>query len=453
VTGNQSVFAVTVIAVALLVGAVMLDDNPRDADRTGDAASGLAPSASDQALFARNLVQLRLLNRLIPLQQLSNERIKRTISDRLRKRFPEQDPVDGAIVSAGRMVVSLVVANSDLNDPNFGLIPNNVKKGAVWERPGLLSVYRDQKLILRARTGVRIHGGYPGNTTPNSFRLYFRGAYGTPKEPMAAVIPGAPGPLRRLIINKTDPAFRNAIAFDISRRIGGIAPYSEAATFYLNGTLQGLRLLTEHISVDFLETRYGHRDFTLLRMKGGTRAGHGSRWQTLTERLRRQNQLHMSDAEAVIDMENLMRQYAAFLFCGSGDAFQGGIVRDDRRPTSRWFFANWDMEDSFRDELTADYFESLGYGPLAPPVLRPVLWRKLREDSEFKTRFSELMTSLLDTELTPEWFDATIARYRRLAAAHGVIDQGDLDQVEQFLRNQPNALRKVMAEFLASEAT
>jgi hypothetical protein len=453
VTTNQSVFAATAIAIALLVGALIPGSNLRNADRAGDSIKSLPSSISEQALFARNLVQVEQLNRLFPLPLTSIDETKQRISDRLHASFPVQDPVEGKALSAGRTVVSLVIDAEDLNDQTLGLIPNNIEKGLAWERPGLLSIYRDQQLVLQVRAGVRIHGGFPGDINPSSFRLYFREAYGASNEKMATVIPGAPGPLRRLIINKTDPAFRNAIAFDISRRIGGIAPHTAVSTFYLNGVPQGTRLLIEHLSIDFLESRFGHRDFTFLRMKGGTRAGHGSRWQTLTERFGRQKQLQMTDAETAIDMENLMRQYAAFLICGTGDAFQGGIVKDDRKPTNHWFFVNWDMEDSFRAEITPDYFEHLGYGPPAPPVLRPELWRKLRKDPAFQIRFSELVTNLLDTELTPQWLDTTIAHYRREAIAHGIIGQDDLGQVEQFFRNQPNILRKLMAEFSVSEAT
>ena len=225
-TTNQSVLAATAIAIALLVGALIPGDALRNADRAGDAIGSQPASVSDQALFARNLAKVQQLNRLFPFRQPSIDQVKRTISDRLRARFPVQDPVDGEALSAGRTVVSLVIDADDLNDTMLGLIPNNIEKGRTWERPGLLSVYRDQRLVLRARAGVRIHGGYPGNTNPSSFRLYFREAYGAPSEKMAAVIPSAPGPLRRLIINKTDPAFRNAIAFDISRQIGGIAPHT-----------------------------------------------------------------------------------------------------------------------------------------------------------------------------------------------------------------------------------
>ena len=452
-TNNQSVFVATAIAIALLVGALMPGNSLRNADRAVDNTKNGHPSIYDQALFARNLAQVQQLNRLFPWRQTSIDETKQRISNRLHSEFPVHDPFDGKALSAGRTIVSLLINTDDLNDQILGLIPNNIKKGSTWERPGLITVYRDQRLILQARAGVRIHGGYPGDTNPSSFRLYFREAYGTPSQEMAAIIPGAPGPLRQLIINKTDLAFRNAIAFDISRRIDGIAPYTAVSSFYLNGIPQGPRLLTEHLSIDFLEARFGHRDFTFLRMKGGTRAGHGSRWQTLTGQFSRQKQLEMTDAEAAINMENLMRQYAAFLICGTGDAFQGLIVKDDRNPANRWFFVNWDMEDSFSAEITPDYFEYLGYGPPAPPVLRPTLWRKLRENPAFRIRFSELVTNLLDTKLTQQWLNMTIAHYRHEATAHGIIRQDELDQVGQFLRNQPNILQKLMAEFFASETT
>ena len=448
---NRPVLAVTTIAIALLIGGLLPGDGPHNADRAGDATGNLPPSISDQALFARNLDQLRQLNRLaLPL---ANSPPARTIAERLQAHFPSQDLIDGAALSAGRTVVSLVVGEDHLSDPMLGLIPNNVKKGASWERPGLISIYRDRRLVLRTKAGVRIHGGFPDDTQPSSFRLYFRDAYDVTNAAMSMVVPGAPGRLKRLIINKTDPAFRNAIAFDISRRVGGIAPHTAPAAFYLNGAAQGPRLLTEHVSLDFLEARFGHRDFTFLRMKGGTRAGHGSRWQVLTDRLNRQQKVSMVDADAVIDMENLMRQYAAFLFCATDDAFQGGIVKNDRSPANRWFFVNWDMEESFGTERARDYFATLGYGPSAPPVLRPVIWRKLRLDPAFRNRFSRLMTDLLDQILTRKWLDMTMARYRGQASAYGITDHGDLDQVETFLRARPRQLRRDLADFLAGSST
>ena len=452
-TNNQSVFVATAIAIALLVGALMPGNSLRNADRAGDNTKSGHPSINDQALFARNLAQVQQLNRLFPWRQTSIDETKQRISDRLHSEFPVHDPFDGKALSVGQTIVSLVINTDDLNDQMLGLVPNNIKKGSTWERPGLITVYRDQRLILQARAGVRIHGAYPGDTNPSSFRLYFREAYGRPSQEMATIIPGAPGPLRQLIINKTDAAFRNAIAFDISRRIDGIAPYTAVSSFYLNGIPQGPRLLTEHLSIDFLEARFGHRDFTFLRMKGGTRAGHGSRWQTLTRQFSRQKQLEMTEAEAAINMENLMRQYAAFLICGTSDAFQGLIVKDDRNPANRWFFVNWDMEDSFNVELTPDYVEHLGYGPPAPPVLRPMLWRKLRNDPAFRRRFMELVINFIDTEFTPQWLATRITHYRREAAAHGILEQNELDQVEQFLLNQPNILRKVMAKFMVGVTT
>ncbi len=450
-TANRPVLAVTAIAIALLIGGLQPGDGLRNADRAGDATRNPAPSASTPALFARNLEQLRRLKRVAPT--FANNSRAEAIGERLRARFPSHDPVDGVALSAGRTVVSLVIGEHDLNDSRFGLIPNNLRKGTTWERPGLVTVYRDRRLLLRTRAGVRIHGGYPGNTQPSSFRLYFRDVYGAADTTMAAVIPGAPGPLKRLIINKTDPAFRNAIAFDISRRFGGIAPHTAPAVFYLNGVAQGPRLLSEHLSLDFLEARFGHRDFTFLRMKGGTRAGHGSRWQVLTDRLNRQQTVSMAAVEAVIDLDNLARQYATFLICATGDAFQGGIVKDDRSASNRWFFVNWDMEESFGAEPASDYFETLGYGPPAPPVLRPALWRKLRQDPDFRARFSRLMNDLLEQALTQQWLDTTLARYRRAATAHGITDQTDLDQVEAFLRTRPQELRRDLAEFLTGKST
>ncbi len=455
-TLNRPVLAVIVITSALLTGALSSGSGIQDADRAGTTTMSEPPSLSNQALFSRNLAHMRQLKQLVPLRQMKNNFFSRRIGSRLRERFLSQDQINGEALSSGRTVVSLVIDEDDLNDATLGIAPNNYKKGSAWERPGLISIYRNQRLLMRARAGIRIHGGAKVNSPHSSFRLYFRDAYGVPDIAMSKIIPGAPGQLRRLIINKTDGAFRNAIAFSISRRIGGIAPYTVPAEFYLNGTPQGTRLLIEHVGIDFLNARFGHKNFTFLRMKGGTREGHGSRWQTLTEHFNRKEIINVADTMAVIDLENLMRQYAAFLFCAVGDAFQGGIVKDDSSwsngTSNRWFFVNWDMEDSFGKPLP-NYFKTLGYGPPAPPVLRPLLWHKLSNDPAFQRRFSILMNNLLDNALTNNWIDKTITDYRKLAAKHGMTEQGELDEVEAFIRARPDQLRRELAAFMNDKST
>ena len=211
-------------------------------------------------------------------------------------------------------------------------------------------------------------------------------------------------------------------------------------------------MLTEHINIDFFESRFGHRNFTFLRMKGGTRSGYGNRWHALSKQFLRKEKVNFAEVEKVINIENLMRQYAVYLICGTRDAFQGAIIKDDSNRKNTWFFINWDMEDSFFSRTSPNFFQTLGYGATAPPVLRPLLWKKLRNDPNFQQAFSNLISNLLDYQLTPDWIKFIIANYRGLAADHKVIILDEFDKIEHFLLKQRTIIRKEMITFNAGNA-
>ena len=105
-----------------------------------------------------------------------------------------------------------------------------------------------------------------------SFRLYFRPSYGPAAVPAQTFFSKGPaGDLTRVIVHndvrvdrlKREWHLVNPLAYDIAARLGGIVPRTRPVRFYLNGEFQGVYVITEQISPEFLEARFGHRDFAI----------------------------------------------------------------------------------------------------------------------------------------------------------------------------------------------
>lgn len=81
--------------------------------------------------------------------------------------------------------MSLVLTNDDLFDASTGIYANPSGSGESWERPGSIEmIYPDGRKGFQTDCGVRIQGGYfrsPGASSKKSFRLLFKGIYGTTK--------------------------------------------------------------------------------------------------------------------------------------------------------------------------------------------------------------------------------------------------------------------------------
>ena len=88
-----------------------------------------------------------------------------------------------ALISLPSM--SLVMTNDDLFDSSQGIYANSTREGLAWERPGSIElIYPDGAEGFQVNCGVRIQGGWfrsHSGCRKHSFRLLFKGIYGTTK--------------------------------------------------------------------------------------------------------------------------------------------------------------------------------------------------------------------------------------------------------------------------------
>ena len=265
--------------------------------------------------------------------------------------------------------------------------------------------------------------------------------------------------IRRLVVHsdvRTDADgrawhFVNPLAYDITRRVGALAPYTQPVRLFLNGEPQGIYVLTEHVRdhmiPELLVPRFGHADF----------ATDNRSYNDLREWVGRNEHSGMRGLADRIDIDNLTRWFIAVLFCGTEDALQGAQLLDRRDSNARWFWISWDMDHSFMDynqqapvpwehDTFRTTLERAGEAPRgwrASEVRALVLTRMLAEDEEYREHFKRTYVEVMNHRLTPAFLRERYEHYATLGRRMGL--KGDdltyVSRLESFLRHRPRVLR------------
>lgn len=354
-------------------------------------------------------------------------------------------------------LVSVVIDPVDLYDPVIGILTNPLKRGKSWERPAFLSYFDQGRLVFASGIGLRMHGG-KSRIAPmeKSFRVYFRDVYGEAQFQPGVLFTEHAEPIRHLILHndrRDDWHLVNPLAYDIAARIGAIVPQTKPVRFFLNGTFQGVYVLTEHYSRDYLMAHYGHDQFIFVRTKqdGDTprfRRGDYERYKAFTTWATKDNRaLTMQEVAARVDLDNFSRWVLSILFCAPTDALQGPLVLDLTDPDPKWFWMNWDMDHSFQDKYNRanhpwelDTFRELrSYDP------RGALFHRLVNGSpEFREYFTRLFVETMNHRLTQEFLSERLAYYEQIALNYGIQEQKYFAILRQFFQHRKAILREQM---------
>jgi len=381
--------------------------------------------------------------------------------------FAEQLRVSPEWLERGVPVVSLLMDA----EPLESLRRNPRARGRAWERPAFLGIVEGAKLHLASGVGVRAHGGSSRvREGLTSYRIYLRKRYGATQLPPGVVGPHAP---RRLVVRPdlghdrhgVPGYFGSRLAFDIMRRAGVLAPESASAAFFLNGEFQGIHALFEYLDEEFLETRFGHRQFVLAQTKPNAgvdgdllESGDRRRYADLIAWTKGAGVGRLEEVEKTVDLDNLMRWFAAVSFCGTEDPAQGDLVLDTSRPDGRWFWIAWDMDVSFLEDramrvpaweknLFVKTVFRRGAWPWWEPrwlILRPLIERS----PAFRERLARTFLDLMNHRWDEEFLNERLAFYESQAIRFGIEDRRFLENLKEYLARRPAALRQQLAEAL-----
>jgi sulfatase modifying factor 1 len=363
---------------------------------------------------------------------------------------PSTKAVESREVVRGYPIVSLSMDPATLKE----LLDNKLEHGRGWERPAFLSFFEDGRVRFGANVGVRVHGGGSRITSPRqSFRVFLRKDYGITRAPAGVLLDRSSDPLRRVVIHNDVRRdgdgvlwhLVNPLAYEFARRIGCITPETKPVRFFLNGEAQGLYVLTEHFDDEYFEAHMPGRRITMPIAP----------MEALREQIDRTHPLTMAAAGELLDLENVTRWFLAVVFSATRDAYQGpGQFLDEGRERGAWFWATWDLDESFRDwdlESFQYLLDPVGGRPRGRRASEPraaVLTRLIAGDAEYRTYLAGRIDDMLNHQLTPAFVAQRASHYAAIAAAYGAPSLDYVPRLRAFLEKRPAFVRLIAEQWL-----
>ncbi len=359
-------------------------------------------------------------------------------------------------------LVSVVIDNADLYDPDTGIVTNPEKHGKVWERPAFFSYFEGGELRFASGIGLRLHGGKTRFfDMEKSFRAYFRDIYGESSLVSNIVFENSHIPLTCVVLHndrRDKWHLVNPLAYDIAARLGAITVRTKPARFFLNGVFQGVYVLKEHLDEAYLSAHYGHDQFIFQSTKEDGTPKKLKRQDRMIfvdfqQWARQETPLTMQEVQQRVNIDNLVSWVLSIAFCSPTDANQGPVLLDKNDPHARWFWINWDMDHSFQDlyKKAAHPWEMNGFEPLSMQDARGALFFRMMEgDLEFREYFFRAFTTAMNHMLTPEFLDERLAYYENIARDYGIPERDYIEITRKFFRYRKSVLRKQMQEIFSA---
>ena len=256
-----------------------------------------------------------------------------------------------------------------------------------------------------------------------------------------------------LVVRSELPGYPNAIAFEVARQNGAVAPASRPVRVSLNGEDQGNYLLVEHVNAaGWGCSHFGHDNFFMFVYRGGRsnddRSNEG--YNQLVEWVSTvPGPLTMATVSDRVDLDNMLRHLFTFMFSGTTDWAQGAAVRDAADASARWFWVHWDLDQSFRRVRRGNIDRPRLALIVAPRRtnergdVRARIFNSLRqEDPHFGAHFTVLATSLLNHRLGTAFFDGLMERYGYL------LNRRQQSELRGHFERRPGIIRRELADYL-----
>lgn len=325
-------------------------------------------------------------------------------------------------------VLSLVVEPDDLWGEQ-GIYEHEEMSGAEWERPSVVSLFDENgRLAFTEAAGVRIHGQASRLFDKKSFRLYFRGEYGSRRLNYPLFAGNPVTSFDDLVIHsggQDSYAFsanwtllRTQLMSHLAREVDAYSTYNQPVLLFLNGDLWGIYNLRERMDETYFQDRYGLQGVeivdSLFRNEDRTEAA--NEWRALVE-FADANDLADPEKYAVVasqlDVDNMIDHYILQMYAANTDWPHNNerVFRADDG-LGRWHWALWDVDYAFGLSPSSFVEVDMVRWLMAPD--RPEvefygrLFRAMMDNPEFRNQFLVRSADLLNTTLQPDTVQAQI---------------------------------------------
>ncbi len=273
-------------------------------------------------------------------------------------------------------VISLTTATNNLYGAT-GIMEssprNTTKHGLAWERPVSVEYIRpDGEEGFALEAGLRVQGGayirglynYRGSAPPAgkySFRLYFRGDYGSGRLNYR-LIHGIPVTsfdslvLRAGMNDPTNPFVVDELVRRVYGDTGQPSSHGMYVHLFLNGQYKGYYNPTERIDEGFLKSWHGGRGkWDVIAQGGEVREGDGTAWNSLKTMVSSgkgpADPAIYTEISKRLDLVNYVDYLLANIYAGTGDwPHNNWRAAKERVLGGKYRFYIWDAEWAFENQ-------------------------------------------------------------------------------------------------------
>lgn len=328
-----------------------------------------------------------------------------------------------------------------------------------------MTLFVEGQPFLGSAIGFRIHGNTSRLHIRKNYRVITRGIYGAESFPGEIIgLPEGGSGVNEWVLRRdiqTDSEghpfpFVTALAWDVSRQVGALAPHGRTVSFRLNGKDEGIYVLGERIEEGFLERRLGPGPWEISNLKVDRQMSPWL-WQlTQPDSEGLPHIIPLARLESEFDLDSLIRWHLAITLCLTADTDQATMIR---RPGEPWQWVIWDMDHSFRlvrpqgrkswevDRLQAIQINGANQRSLTGRLL----WTLLSGNPSFRERYAAIGNDILDRHFTAAFVEDRLAYYSRLANELGVEDRQFLKELRLFLEHRPEAVRRHLERLLVED--
>ena len=292
---------------------------------------------------------------------------------------------------------------------------NTLKHGIAWERPVSAELIRpEDNQGFHVDCGLRVQGGgyirglynYRSTSLPESkysFRLYFRGDYGTGQLnyrwfPDTTVESFENISLRAGMNDPTNPFIRDPLARTLAGDAGQPASHSAFVNLFLNGVYKGYYNPSERIDPDFLRAYHGGtNNWDVIAAMGEVREGDLSTWTSLRNYVNAYNPTNPAVYQEIsrrLDLVNFVDYLLPLIYADTDDwPHNNWRAARERAPDGQFRMYVWDAEWSFGYNNSPSHNTIAGQlSNLSPPwggTEIQTLFRRLKLSPEFRLLFAD----------------------------------------------------------------
>lgn len=307
-------------------------------------------------------------------------------------------------------------------------------RGRAWEREAHMELIDASAagptagaVLAEAGCGLRLHGGASRGgdlQTKKSYRLYFRGEYGSPKLDYPIIPDTFLEKYDKLVLRagfndcfRTHGGaayLRDQLIRDLHEDMGMIVSHGTWCNLFVNMRYRGVFNVVERMDEDFLYPYTGERDWDVIKTGNDVLVGSIDEWQRLHTFAVSNDLSELGSYSAIremIDVENFTSYMLLNIWAQNHDwPHNNWYAARPRRPEGKWIFLSWDAEFGIGlipSGFTANSFEfTLGQGGYLRDLLNALL-----ANAAYRDYFIEEADRYVYGPLRPA---NVIARIRRL---------------------------------------